>query len=116
MSSWQGVCPKLLMMPSRALRCVSSVMASRSTAPEDGDGRSHGGTRPWWVSPPFAPQLTLVGAVVEDVEGLHGGRAALFVPKNEVDPLVEVGRDIFRLLCKDGVLGGVGMAPERPQG
>lgn len=38
-----------------------------------------------------APQLTLVGAVVEDVEGLHGGWTSLLVPKNKVDPLVEVG-------------------------
>ena len=39
----------------------------------------------------LAPRLTLICAVVEDVEGLHGGRASLLVPKNEVDPLVEVG-------------------------
>lgn len=31
--SWQGVCPKLLMMPSRAFRSVSLAIASRSTAP-----------------------------------------------------------------------------------
>lgn len=33
--SWHGVCPKLLMMPSRAFRSVSLAMASRSTAPAD---------------------------------------------------------------------------------
>lgn len=89
LSSWQGVCPKLLMMPSRAFLCVSSAMASKSTAP--GDEGGHGG--PPGRCPPHlpAPRLTLVGAVVEDVEGLHGSRASLLVPKNEVDPLVEVG-------------------------
>lgn len=113
MSSWQGVCPKLLMMPSRALRCVSSVMASRSTAPAGGDGHAHGGdTHP----PPSAPHLTLVGAVVEDVEGLHGGRAALFVPEDEVDPLVEVGRDVFRLLSEDGLSGRAGKGLGAPPG
>lgn len=65
---------------------------------------------------PLSPQLTLVGAVVEDVEGLHGGRASLLVPENEVDPLVEVRRDVLRLLQGHGVSGGAGDArcpPER---
>lgn len=31
--SWHGVCPKLLMMPSRAFRSVSLAIASKSTAP-----------------------------------------------------------------------------------
>lgn len=31
--SWQGVCPKLLMMPSKAFRSVSLAIASKSTAP-----------------------------------------------------------------------------------
>lgn len=31
--SWQGVCPKLLMMPSRAFRSFSFAIASKSTAP-----------------------------------------------------------------------------------
>lgn len=55
---------------------------------------------------PLSPQLTLVGAVVEDVEGLHGGRASLLVPENEVDPLVEVRRDVLRLLQGHGVSRG----------
>lgn len=33
-SNWHGVCPKLLIMPSRAFLSFSSVMASRSTAPK----------------------------------------------------------------------------------
>lgn len=38
-SSWHGVCPKLPMMPSKAFLCVSSAMASRSTAPKKQRGR-----------------------------------------------------------------------------
>lgn len=40
LSNWQGVCPKLLIMPSRALRSFSSVMASRSTAPATSNEQS----------------------------------------------------------------------------
>lgn len=44
-----------------------------------------------WAPLTLSPRLTLICAVVEDVEGLHSSRASLFVPKNEIDPLVEVG-------------------------
>lgn len=45
---------------------------------------------------------TLVGAVVEDVEGLFGRPPPLLVPEDEVDPLMQVGRHILRLLGQEG--------------
>lgn len=102
-SSWQGVWPKLLMMPSRALRSVSLAMASRSTAPADGNGTRHTavGARKL-VSVPGARRkidlLTLVGAIVEDVQRIDGFFASLLETKDQIDPLVEVTGHVLTLL------------------
>lgn len=44
--------------------------------------------------------LTLICAVIEDVEGLHRCRAPLLVTKDQIDPLVKVSRYVLRLLQK----------------
>lgn len=41
----------------------------------------------------------LVGEGVEDVEGIDGGRAALLGAKDEIDPLVQMPRDVVTLKC-----------------
>ena len=42
--------------------------------------------------------IVLVCVIVEDVAGLDGLRASLFVAKDQVYPLMKVGRHILRLL------------------
>lgn len=52
-SSWHGVWPKLLMMPSRAFLWVSSAMASKSTAPKKPREKKPKLTgTPYWNLPP----------------------------------------------------------------
>lgn len=44
--------------------------------------------------------LTLVSAVVEDVQSFYGFFSSLFVTKDQVDPLMEVIGNVVRLLIK----------------
>lgn len=94
-------------MPSRAFRSRSSTTWSRSTAPGQGRQSSQDFLGALCTQPPSAvPQPpgesrappTLIGAVIEDVEGLLRGRSPLLVAKDEVDPLMQVGRHILGLL------------------
>jgi hypothetical protein len=39
--------------------------------------------------------LTLIGAVIEDIEGLLGCWPPLLVTKNEINPLMQVSRNIL---------------------
>lgn len=95
--SWQGVWPKLLMMPSRAFRSVSSAMASRSTAPAEQRERQQEDEQ----EELGCTHLTLIGAVVEDVESFDGLLATLLVAKDQVDPLVQVTGHVFALLPRN---------------
>lgn len=52
--------------------------------------------RPGPLSP--GARLTLISAIIEDIEGLLRSRPPLLIAKDEVDPLMEVGGDILRLL------------------
>ena len=45
----------------------------------------------------FKVDLAIVRQVIEDVGGAHCFRSALFVAEDEVDPLVQLTRNNFRL-------------------
>lgn len=90
------------MMPSRALRSVSLAMASRSTAPAEGNTNTAVGARRLASCAGMKKKkidcLTLVSAIVEDVERIYGFFASLLETKDEIDPLVEVVGHVLALL------------------
>lgn len=91
------------MMPSRALRSVSLAMASRSTAPADGNRNRHAAVGAQRLVSRVGTRkkidgLTLVSAVVEDVERVYGLLAPLLEAKDQIDPLVEVTGHMLALL------------------
>lgn len=99
--SWQGVCPKLLMMPSRAFRSVSLAIASRSTAPAGQQAARLRLISADAEKITFSLFLTLISAVVEHIQGFHSLFSSLFVTKDQIDPLVEVAGDVLRFLEVD---------------
>lgn len=106
--SWQGVCPKLLMMPSRAFRSVSLAIASKSTAPAGQQAarlRNAGKNAGTQEKEPFDFFLTLVSAIVEHIESFHSFLSSLFVTKDQIDPLVQVTGDVLGFLGVDVGLG-----------
>lgn len=93
------------MMPSRAFRSRSSVTWSRSTAPERAAKQSEllqcslhcnficSLARLTWGTLP-----TFIGTVIEDIEGLLSCWTPLLIAEDEVDPLMQMGGHILRLL------------------
>lgn len=100
-SSWQGVCPKLLMMPSRAFRSVSLAIASKSTAPEGQPAAKPETHFRNAEKITFSLSLTLISAIVEHIQGFYSFLSSLLVAKDEIDPLMEVTGDVLGFLEGD---------------
>lgn len=93
------------MMPSRALRSVSLAIASRSTAPADRSSNRRTAVGPHRLQTRTGGEdsvlfffLTLISAIVEDVESIYGLFSSLLATKDQIDPLVEVTGHVFALL------------------
>lgn len=88
------------MMPSKALRSVSLAIASRSTAPTEYQEASISHKKAekhcscvkaaGWQGMEYSLFLTLISAIVEDVEGIYCLFASLLVTEDQINPLVEV--------------------------
>ena len=62
-------------------------------------------------------RCTLIRQWVEAIVGFMGGMPALFVPKDEIDPLVQMQRDVLALQClwydEQGLRSSLGQAMKR---
>ncbi len=49
------------------------------------------------TTPP--PKLTLVGEIIKHIHSLYGGAATLFEPEYQIDPVMQMSRNVFALQC-----------------